>query len=100
MDLNEVILRIGILRQRANLSARALSLEIGKNEGYINRLETHKDFVPTINVLLDIIEVCGSTPEEFFYHDIFQYNTDKKTLDFINNLNEKQKKAIMNLYEK
>jgi transcriptional regulator with XRE-family HTH domain len=99
MDLDEVITRIGILRNRANLSARALSLEIGKNSGYINRLESKRDFVPTITVLLDIIEACGSTPEEFFYHDIFDYKTDKKFLDFIKPLSERQKNAIMNLYD-
>jgi transcriptional regulator with XRE-family HTH domain len=99
MDLDEVILRIGYLRGRAKLSARALSLEIGKNAGYINRLESKKDFVPTINVILDIIEVCGSTPEEFFYSNIFEYKADKQALDYIKRLTEKQKAAILNLYD-
>jgi transcriptional regulator with XRE-family HTH domain len=99
MDLDEVINRIGVLRSRANLSARALSLEIGKNPGYINRLESKRDFVPTINVLLDIIEVCGSTPEEFFYSNIFEYKSDKRALDYFKRLTEKQKAAILNLYE-
>lgn len=100
MDLDEIILRIGILRNRAHFSARALSLEIGKNSGYINRLETQKDFVPTVTVLLDIIKVCGSTPEEFFYEDMFAYETDRKTLAFLKTLSETQKNAIMNLYKK
>jgi transcriptional regulator with XRE-family HTH domain len=99
MNLDEVIMRIGVLRNRANLSARALSLEIGKNAGYINRLESKRDFVPTITVLLDIIEVCGSTPEEFFYHDIFEYKTDKKVIEFLTPLSDRQKNAIMNLYD-
>lgn len=98
MNLDDVIERIGILRIRANLSARALSVKIGKNPGYINRLETQKDFVPTITVLFDIIEVCGSTPEEFFYENMFEYKTDKQAFEFFKNLTEKQKQAIMNLY--
>ena len=99
MDLDEIILRINILRNRAKLSARALSVAIGKNPGYINRLETQKDFVPTITAILDIIRECDSTPEEFFYYDIFEYKTDMQTLNFIKTLSQKQKNAIMNLYK-
>lgn len=40
MELNEIINRISQLRTREGLSARELSLRIGKNEAYINRLET------------------------------------------------------------
>ena len=32
MDNNELINRIGFIRNRANLSARKLSMEIGKNK--------------------------------------------------------------------
>lgn len=46
MERTEIINRISFLRTRANLSARALSIKIGKNEGYINRLEAKKDFFP------------------------------------------------------
>lgn len=100
MEYDEVINRISALRNRAKLSARALSLEIGKNPGYINRLESQKDFVPTVTTLLDIIEVCGSTPEEFFYENMFEYKTDKTALEFLKSLTENQKHAIMNLYKK
>lgn len=96
--LIEIIQKIGVLRTRANMSARELSLAIGKNPGYINRLETDK-FTPTITVLLDIIEACNSTPEEFFYESISEYKTDKQVFDFFKSLSETQKKAIMNLYK-
>ena len=99
MDLEDIIERIGILRNRTNLSARALSIAIDKNPRYINRLETQRDFIPTITVILDIIKACNSTPEEFFYQDIFEYKADKQTLNFLKTLTEKQKNAIMNLYE-
>lgn len=48
MDKNEIINRISFLRTRANLSARALSYKIGKNDAYINRMENKRDFLPTI----------------------------------------------------
>ena len=43
MDLNELIDRIGYIRSKANLSARKLSLAIGKNAGYIHMLETNRN---------------------------------------------------------
>ena len=43
MDLKEIIARIGIIRTSANLSARALSLMIGKNASYIHVLESEKN---------------------------------------------------------
>ena len=100
MIINEIIDRIGILRTRANLSARGLSLAIDKNASYINIIESNRSFEPSLSTLLKIIEVCGSTPEEFFYGDIHQYKTDKKALDFLKTLSEAQKEAIMNLYKK
>ncbi len=101
LDIKEIIMRIGIIRTRANLSARALSLTIGKNASYIHLLESEKtSFEPSLSVLLDIIEVCGSTPEEFFYYDINQYKEDKQALEFFKTLSSYQKEAIMNLYRK
>ena len=101
MDLKQIVERIGIIRTRANLSARALSLAIGKNASYIHLLESNKTtFEPSLSVLLDIIEACGSTPAEFFSEDINQYKLDKQTLDFLKTLSPYQKEAIMNLYKK
>ena len=101
MDLKEIVLRIGYIRTRANLSARALSLAIGKNASYIHLLESAKNtFEPSLSVLLDIITVCGSTPEEFFSENIGQYKQDKEVLNFLKTLSPYQKEAIMNLYKK
>lgn len=99
MDLDEVIFRIGVLRNKANLSARSLSIKINKNECYINRLENNKTkFEPSLTTLLEIIEACGSSPEEFFYPNIQHYDVDKKMFDYFSKLSSKQKEAIMNLY--
>lgn len=100
MELNEIINRIGILRTRANLSARGLSLAIGKNASYIHLLENKRNFEPSISTLMEIIRVCGSTPEEFFYSDFLQYQIDKDSLIFLKTLSKTQKEAIMNLYKK
>ena len=62
----DIIIRISRARTNANLSARALSQKIEMNDGYINRLESKKDFLPSVEVLLKIIDVCELTIEEFF----------------------------------
>lgn len=101
MEIKEIVERIGIIRTRANLSARALSLAIGKNASYIHLLESSKTtFEPSLSALLDIIDACGSSVEEFFYSDLSQYKIDVKALAFLKTLSPYQKEAIMNLYKK
>ncbi len=97
MELIEIINRISQLRTRAGLSARELSIRIGKNEAYINRLEYRKNFEPSISVINDIAEACGSSLQEFFYYDILQYKEDKKILELLKHTNDKKKQAIIDL---
>jgi len=101
MTTKEVIERISRIRTRANLSARALSLDIDKNASYIHLLESQgKGFEPSLSVLFEIIRVCGSTPEEFFYKDMESYKLDMEVLAFLKTLSPYQKEAILNLYKK
>ena len=97
MELLEIIERISAVRIKANLSARELSLRIGKNESYINRLEYRKNFEPSISVISDIAEACGSSLEEMFYYDISQYSKDKEIISSLKKCNEKKKQAIIDL---
>lgn len=96
MDIKEVIVRIGYFRNKANLSAKALSFAIGKNHAYINKME-HGEYEPSMKVVLDIIEACGITPEEFFYEDISSYKIDKETLSLLKRADETKKLAIQAL---
>ena len=100
MDRNEIILRIGQIRNRANLSARALSQRINLNDGYINRLESKKDFLPTVEVLLRIIEVCNSTPAEFFYYDIDAYKKDEQLIDVFKGIDDDRKNGLLMFLKK
>ena len=97
MDNNELINRIGYIRDRANLSARKLSMEIGKNECYIHRLETSKSFAPTFETLMDILDVCNTTTEEFFYYNIPAYKQDKEILNLLETASPEKKNAIITL---
>ena len=95
MDLKQIVECIGIIITRANLSACPLSLLISKNASYIHLLESEKTtFEPSLSVLLDIIEACGSTPAEFFSEDINQYKLDKQTLDFLKHYHHTKKKQL------
>lgn len=97
MNLIEIIERISAVRMKANLSARELSLRIGKNESYVNRLEYRKNFEPSISVISDIAEACGSSIEEMFYYDINQYSKDREIIAALKKCNEKKKQAIIDL---
>ncbi len=83
MEKLDIIERIGYFRNRAKLSQKALSIDIDMNIGYINRLECKKDFLPSVEVLLNIIKACGITEEEFFYEDMHNYESDKTCLSGI-----------------
>ena len=96
MDKVDIINRIGYIRVRAKLTQKALSAAIDMNPSYINRLESKKDFLPSVEVLLKIIEVCKSTPEEFFYRDIATYEQDKQLADKINSMPQDVRDFILN----
>lgn len=57
--------RLADLRIKKNVSAREMSLAIGQNEGYINRIENGKVF-PSMQGFFYICEYLGVTPAEFF----------------------------------
>lgn len=98
MDKDEVIRRIGVMRTKAGLSARELSLRIGKNSAYISRLESKNDsFEPSVSALLKIIEACNSTESEFFYYDMYAYATDKEIIDLLQSTSAARKEAILTL---
>lgn len=96
MEIKDVIARIGYFRNRANLSAKSLSLSIDKNPAYINKMERGES-EPSMRVILDIIDACGTTPEEFFSENINSYKVDKETLNLIKKADENKKFAIQTL---
>jgi len=84
MSIQEIVERIGIIRTRANLSARALSLTIGKNASYIHLLESEKTtFEPSLSVLLDIIEYVVALLKNSFIPTLTAINKTNKHLTFL-----------------
>lgn len=97
MTRKEIIERIGYFRNKAGLTQRALSIDIDMNVGYINRLECKKDFLPSVEVLIRIIEACGVTEEEFFYEKVGSYEEDKTILKKIQGLSQEKRTALLTL---
>lgn len=57
--------RISFLRNQKNVSAREMSLAIGQNSSYINRIE-NKIALPSMQAFFYICEYFQITPKEFF----------------------------------
>ena len=57
--------RLSSLRNQKNVSAREMSLALGQNESYINRIENRLAF-PSMQVFFYICEYFQITPQEFF----------------------------------
>jgi len=94
---NHIINRISQVRIKAGLSAKALSREIGVHEGYISRLESKKDFLPSLEVLLKIIDVCKVSLCEFSYHNPDHFTHDMEIIKLLNNMEIDRKEAFIKL---
>ena len=62
--------RISSLRIQKNVSAREMSLAIGQNESYINRIENKQAF-PSMQAFFYICEYFQISPKDFFDDDNF-----------------------------
>lgn len=88
--------RLGYLRNKANLSARELSQRMDKSIAYIAKFD-NGDFSIPAEVLLEAIETCESTPEEFFWEDISKFKEQKELITTFENLSAESKETIRNL---
>lgn len=57
--------RITELRIKMGISAREMSLSLGQNVSYINKIENGKA-LPSLEMLFYICDYFGITPQEFF----------------------------------
>lgn len=100
MQLNmvNIIDRIAYFREQKRISAKELSLRIGKAEDYISKLESRNFNLPTF-VLLDIINELGVDYAEFFAEDYKNYQTNQRIINAIQDLNARQRLLILELLE-
>lgn len=100
MNKQKIIERISEARTNAKLSARELSQMIGMNCNYINRLENKGEFAPSLDVLLNIIEACNLTTEQFFYYDLQAYAKDLEIIKLLKTTSNDRKNAVITLLQK
>lgn len=90
--------RISSLRAKKNVSAREMSLAIGQNESYINRIENKKAY-PSMQVFFYICEYLNISPKDFFDTDAPNPERVNKLIDDISRLNPKQFEIIQSIAE-
>ena len=94
MEVKEILSRIGYVRNKANLSAREVSLRIGMSPQYVAQLESGR-IVLTIEKLLQILEVCDFPVERFFSTNIAEYTLDSELKALIEALPIDKKKNLI-----
>ena len=93
-----LINKVGYFRNKADLSARALSLMVGKSASYISKFEMGEINIPS-ELLFDIISACGVTPEEFFFENEQDYEKNKLLFQKFKKLSDENKDLIMRLMD-
>ena len=91
MEIKEILSRIGYVRNKANLSAREVSLRIGMSPQYVAQVESGR-IVLTVEKLLQILEICNFPIERFFSANIAEYNENIELKNLVESLpiNKKQ----------
>ena len=77
--------RLSALRMQKGVSAREMSLSIGQNESYINRIENKRSY-PSLQLFFYICEYLNVTPQEFFNEDIKYPQQLNEIIKIFNNL--------------
>ena len=88
--------RLICLRQQKNVSAREMSLAIGQNPSYINRIENGKAY-PSMQVFFYICEYLGITPQEFWNLDDKCPKKNEELADAAKKFSSEQLDAFLSL---
>ena len=88
--------RLTQLREDKQVSAREMSLALGQNCSYINRIENKKAF-PSMQCFFYICEYLQITPQEFFDDKSQSPHTLNELMDSLKSLSPKQLDLINNI---
>ena len=87
--------RLRFLRNERKISAREMSLELGQNETYINKIETGKCST-SISSFLKICDYFNISPSDFFKDNIKNTTiADSEILDYFHRLSSKQSEYMI-----
>lgn len=86
--------RIADLREKKGVSAREMSLAIGQNSSYINRIENGLAF-PSMQAFFYICEYLDISPQDFFDVENPAPEQMQRILARIARLTDEQRNALM-----
>jgi len=87
-------LRLSYLRTQKKVSAREMSLSLGQNGSYINRIENLRT-MPSMRLFFYICEYLEVTPKEFFDIDTINPTMNHEIIDELKKLNSKQLDTVL-----
>ena len=90
--------RLAKLRAEEEISAREMSLDLGQNPSYINRIENQKAF-PSMQVFFYICDYLKITPGDFFDPHTDYPKEINELIKILQNLNSDQLKLIRQVAE-
>lgn len=88
--------RLAQLREAKGVSGREMSLDMGQNSSYVNRIENGKA-LPSMQGFLYICEYLNITPEEFFKQKIDNPMLLNKVISELQDLSPQQLKIILGI---
>jgi len=88
--------RLTKLRNQKNVSAREMSLAIGQNASYVNRIENKQTF-PSMQSFFYICEYLGISPRDFFDYESSHPKEISEIVHMLEDLDEKKLLVIYNL---
>ena len=86
--------RLAQLRAQKGVSAREMSLAIGQNSSYINRIENQRAF-PSMQGFFYICEYLGTTPMEFFNEEHETSLIEQEAIGYIHTMSEQDIRAMI-----
>ena len=96
MDEATFAQRLTALRQKKNVSAREMSLALGQNESYINRIENRLSF-PSMQNFFYICEYLNVSPAEFFDLKNNDPCARREILDALQTLDARQLEIVLSV---
>ncbi len=93
ITIKDFSLRLSQLRLQKQVSAREMSLDLGKNSGYIQNIESGKAF-PSMEMFLELCDYLKITPSDFFQTEMRNPSKLQSVIDDLKALNIDQLEAI------
>lgn len=86
--------RLSSLRMKKNVSAREMSLSLGQNGSYINRIENQRS-LPSMHLFFYICEYLEISPKDFFDTELPNPVMINRIIDELKKMNDSQLDTVL-----